>query len=539
MPPARDHLIRSTLDSAGLMDRGGRPTVRELLAGLEFDASSGALRLNGERVALYLAEADRILRRELIQRLGEAEARVFLLRRGFRMGQHDAAFVAASWPHLDRGDAFTAGTRLHMFSGIVRVETVHNDFDFARGRFSAEFLWHNSIEAEDALGLPRASARPACWQQVGYASGYASFFFGSLVVYKETACAAQGHRACRVVGKLAGGWGEDDEDVILFRSRVVPPLSTAAPPAPPGHPPETGPDKPEAALLAPVLARLDLAARLPLPCLIAGPGNVGQEAALSQLLQRLGTEPPLRLRTRDCSVDMLAEVFAARRKPGLREPPVVLDGIEDLAPQVQPDLARLLAQSLARAEPSGPRLIALSGLSAPVLASVLHPGLWARLSALVLDLPALSQRAGALPDLAARLLPDLAGRLGLAMPSVEEGAFAPLDDLPPPAGLDGVEALLTAILVETLDGAEVTAALVRGLSARLAPPLPAPSGDVFGEFGDWLDARFQTGAFSLPAHEACIREAAIERAGGNMAAAARLLGISRAQLAYRQKAEKG
>jgi hypothetical protein len=152
--------LRTDLNSAGLLDRGGRPTVRELLAGLKFDPTTGALRLNHERVTLQTAAADRILRRELIQMLGVEEARIFLLRRGFQMGHTDAAFVARSWPALDRGDAFTAGTRLHMFSGIVRVETVHNDFDFARGRFSAEFLWHNSIEAETGDDLPRHSDRP-------------------------------------------------------------------------------------------------------------------------------------------------------------------------------------------------------------------------------------------------------------------------------------------------------------------------------------------------------------------------------------------
>ena len=76
------------------------------------------------------------LRRELIRLLGPQEARVFLMRLGFLSGQADARFVRTSWPNLDIGDAFTAGTRLHTFSGVVRVETVYNDFDFRKKRFA-------------------------------------------------------------------------------------------------------------------------------------------------------------------------------------------------------------------------------------------------------------------------------------------------------------------------------------------------------------------------------------------------------------------
>ena len=93
------------------------------------------------------------------------------MRLGFLSGQADARFVRTRWPNLNIGDAFTAGTRLHTFSGIVRVETVYNDFDFRKGRFAAEFIWHDSVEAiehkngrhVDGAGLLDASwvTRPA------------------------------------------------------------------------------------------------------------------------------------------------------------------------------------------------------------------------------------------------------------------------------------------------------------------------------------------------------------------------------------------
>lgn len=519
--------LRNTPDSAALLDRGGRPTLRELLGGLQFDAATGALRLNAERVTLQLAEADRILRRELIAALGEEEARIFLLRRGFRMGRNDAAFVARSWPALDRGDAFTAGTRLHMFSGIVRVETLHNDFDFARGRFSAEFLWHNSIEAEG--DAPRPAERPVCWQQLGYASGYASHFFGALVVYKETSCAAQGHRSCRVVGRLASGWGEDDPDVILFRSRVAAPA-----PVPAGRRPaaRASLDPAEAVLLAPILPGLERAARLPLPCLIAGRGSCGQESAALHLGRLSGRgEPPLRL-SGGAGPEALRAAIAQIRKPRRKDQPplLLIEGIELLPAPAQAELARDLGRDLAE-EDAALRFSFAATAALPLgeLAQALVPALWARLAPLALEMAALPDRARDLPQLAALRLRLLAARLGIAAPAVHADAFAGLAALPPAGGLDGFDAVLTACLVAALPDGTVDAALVARERARIAPP-PADGG-----IDDWIAARLAAGDFSLSAHEARIRALAVAQAGGNLAAAARLLGITRAQLAYREK----
>lgn len=519
--------IRTSIDSAALMDRGGHPTVRELLAGLEFDAVTGALRLNGARLALYHSEADRILRRELIARLGEEEARIFLIRRGFRMGLHDAAFVAASWPALDRGDAFTAGTRLHMFSGIVRVETAHNDFDFARGRFNAEFLWHHSIEAEDSRDMAHAAMRPACWQQLGYASGYASHFFGTLVVYKEIVCAAQGHRCCRVTGRLAEGWGEDDPDVRLFRSRIEP-AARALPPqtAPPLPAPPEGLN---AIVLAPILPQLERATHLPLPCLIAGQGAVGQRLAAEHLARLTGAElHPLT--GAGLEVQSLTNTFAthrkSRRKEGARL--LLVEGVEEMPPALQLHLAQLISEGDPQ---SRPRLVLTSAQPQTALAAggIAAP-LWLRLMPLALEMPPLSERRGELPTMAAQMLAQVAHQLGLPDPGLAYDAATALA----PLGLDGMEAVLTAALVASPGGVKITLADLVGQQARL--PLPGKAVD--SSFSPWLDQQLAAGAFRLDQHEAQIRAAALARSDGNLAAAARLLGISRAQLAYRQQIDK-
>jgi DNA-binding NtrC family response regulator len=52
----------------------------------------------------------------------------------------------------------------------------------------------------------------------------------------------------------------------------------------------------------------------------------------------------------------------------------------------------------------------------------------------------------------------------------------------------------------------------------------------------WIDSTLRTGRLSLPELETEAYRAAVAQSSGNLSAAARLLGITRAQLAYRLKA---
>ncbi len=209
-------------DQEALLDRGGHPTLRELLAHLVFNPVNGVLRLGNTRMVLQRTSFLSHLREEIVRNYGREDAFALLIRLGFQAGVEDSRFVQASWPNIDPGDAFTAGTRLHTVSGITRVETVHNDFDFKKGKFSGEFLWHESAEASEHRKHYGDATEPVCWSLVGYASGYATHSLGKLIVYKETECKAMGHKHCRVVGKPADAWGENDPAVQLFRRQIMP-----------------------------------------------------------------------------------------------------------------------------------------------------------------------------------------------------------------------------------------------------------------------------------------------------------------------------
>jgi transcriptional regulator with AAA-type ATPase domain len=66
---------------------------------------------------------------------------------------------------------------------------------------------------------------------------------------------------------------------------------------------------------------------------------------------------------------------------------------------------------------------------------------------------------------------------------------------------------------------------------------PTPLDDPAAPAG-LLDTLGDAGGISLPSLERRLMDEAVARSGGNLAAAARLLGLTRAQLAYRLKSER-
>ena len=163
------------------------------------------------------------LRRELIETLGMEGARELLTRIGYLSGARDANIIRRKWPAGDLASAFTAGPRLHSLEEIVKVTPVQFSFDIDRGSFFGEFLWHNSTEAGEHISAYGVSTAPACWMQIGYASGYASAFMGKLIVYREVECAALGHTHCRNRGRPADEWdGDAAEDLKYFNFYHMP-----------------------------------------------------------------------------------------------------------------------------------------------------------------------------------------------------------------------------------------------------------------------------------------------------------------------------
>ncbi len=543
--------MRPPLEKSGVLDRGGKPTVRELLSSLVFNPVDGTIRLNGERVVMQRAAVGFELRRDLINLLGPQEARIFLMRLGFASGRADARFVRTNWPNLDVGDGFTAGTRLHTFSGVVRVETIYNDFDIRKKRLTAEFVWHDSVEAEEFRRERRHSTEPVCWTQLGYASGYSSEFFDTLVVYKETQCRAEGHDHCRVVGKIAEMWGPNDPDVALFRERIAVALDERH--LKPRRTPITratdaSMTELDHLMIAPVLDQLIRYSRMALPVLIEGASGTGRSRA-ARYIHRAGGAADGRLRQvsgADVDANFCAELSRpARGKANGAPESVLIDGI-DLVPQVmQERLVRAIEEGLAA---GGPRVIVLANSPSATPAGQPHnngraqleaSGLWYAVSSLRVRMPTFAERRGDMLAIGRALLAELSARMGQPLPQLDERAATRIEKASWHGNLRQMRAVLGAAVAGHDGNGPISAAEIDVPLQHLRSAEGHAADETGAALRPWIDSTLRTGRLSLPEIETEAYRAAVAQSSGNLSAAARLLGITRAQLAYRLKTRTG
>lgn len=195
------------------LDEQSSPTVEDLTECLFFSPGDGRIWLEDQRMLLIHSSSFGLLRREINESLGLDKSRDILTRTGYLSGIRDAELIRSRWQDAEPASIFKAGTYLHGLEGLVKVETVHFEFDTAKGQYEGEFLWHNSSEVEEHIATYGSSSSPVCWMELGYAIGYVSGLVGSLVIFREVECQAMGHAHCRVIGKSAELWDNIENDI--------------------------------------------------------------------------------------------------------------------------------------------------------------------------------------------------------------------------------------------------------------------------------------------------------------------------------------
>ena len=190
---------------------------------VRFSADDGLIWLAENRMLLMHCAAMSALRTQLIKSVGPESARRILTRMGYESGMRDAELARTIRPDQNPIESFFVGPQLHMLEGSVQVTPVHIHIDVRSGEFDGEFLWEHSWEAEFHLREFGQAADPVCWMQIGYASGYTSAFMGRMVLFKETECACCGANNCRIVGKPVEEWEDGKQYARYFEpdSRIA------------------------------------------------------------------------------------------------------------------------------------------------------------------------------------------------------------------------------------------------------------------------------------------------------------------------------
>ncbi|POP64683.1 sigma-54-dependent Fis family transcriptional regulator [Pseudomonas syringae] len=554
---------------------GGSPTAEELTSCLFFSPDDGRIWLNDQRMLLLHTSSFGTLRREIIERLGQEQARGMFTRAGYLSGARDARLIRERWPQADASSAFRAGTHLHTLEGMTKVEPLHFKFDAESGFYEGEFLWHHSCEADEHVAAYGIGQDPVCWTEIGYATGFVSGLFGQMVVFREVECRGMGHASCRVVGKTSEQWGDVERDLSYLRAvnSPVPVHSVPTPAASYEASPPTATDQPlvgaSAAFNAATQA-LQRVAMTPATVLISGESGVGKEMFARQLhqLSRNREGPFVALNCAAIPDNLIeAELFGVERgaytgathsRPGRFERAnggtLFLDEITSLSLAGQSKLLRALQER--EIERVGGvhgikvnvRVVAATNvdLRKAVADGDFREDLFYRLNVYPITLPPLRERRDDIPLLINFFLKRFCQEYGRTPAGLTMRALKTLLGYDFAGNVRELQNLIERGLIASDEGQAIDLVHIfrneslprdayslnhhgalRRASAAGAQQAPASS---------LLDSLNQSDqAFSIDDLEQRLIQEALDKSEGNLAAASRLLGLSRAQFAYRLK----
>ena len=556
------------------------PTLSDLTESLFFSPGDGRIWLNDQRMLLWHSSAMGHLRRELVDALGLERARGLLTRAGYVSGARDATLVRDRWPQGDAAAVFMAGTRLHALEGVVKVTPIAFDFDIDRGFYEGEFLWEHSSEDDEHIAAYGLGTEPACWSQIGYACGYVTTLFGQLVIFREVECRSMGASTCRVVGRHAAAWGDVSEDMRYLQARDFRSLAQdlAAEPAPAPvrpavavPPADTTADRHEivgaSSAFNSACHQLDRVARTQATVLFTGESGVGKEA-FARRLHRISKRADRPFVAVNCAAipDTLieAELFGVERgaftgatasRPGRFERAdggtLFLDEIATLSPVSQGKLLRALQEGEiervggTRTITVDVRVVAATNvdLQAEVRCGRFREDLFFRLNVYPMHLPPLRERRDDIPLLMNHFLRRESARHGRSPTGFTPRAVRALLHYAFPGNIRELQNLIERGVISADDGAPID---VRHLFRR--EQLSDEALLAIGAGGALMPSQDSAGVPNLLQHlqqalgaetlalaelEGRLLREAVDAASGNLAAAARRLGLTRAQLAYR------
>ncbi|MDD2545310.1 MAG: sigma 54-interacting transcriptional regulator [Burkholderiaceae bacterium] len=545
------------------------PSDADLRRLVHFSAGDGRIWLSGQRMLLVHAAALHVLRRELMNTLGPSQTRRLLLRAGYASGKSDALLARQVRPDASLFDTFAVGPQLHMLEGAVQATPLLFEIDEAGGHLHCMYRWDHSWEAEAHAHDFGPQDDPACWMLLGYASGYTSAFFKRPVLYKETQCTACGHSHCLIEGRFAEEWPDQEAmaqdylpDSMLVQldelQSQVHTLRTQLEPAD-----DLGRLIGRSRAFEKTVALLRKAAATQVTVLLTGETGVGKER-FARALHAMGARADKPFVAVNCAAlpaELIeSELFGAEKgaytgasatRIGRFERAhggtLMLDELGELPLPAQAKLLRVLQSGeIERLGANETRRVDVRVVAATNvdLEKAVEEGrfrrdLLYRLNVYPIRIPALRERADDIELLALHLLQKYAVRHGKRVAGFTDRALLAMRTHAWPGNVRELENLIERGVIlapsdESVDAdmlfPHITVQMGATVNARgsLERTMAAPAAQS-GALYDTL----QHSGLSLEALEDTLIREAVARAGGNLSAAARTLGLTRPQLSYR------
>ncbi len=540
---------------------------------LRFNIDDGQIWLDESRMLLLHAKALGALRRELIDSLGAKRAHGLLFRMGFAAGQEDAERASKLLGAGENYDVFQIGPELHAFEGLVKSTITEAQIDWEQGTFFGEVVCENSWEAESHLQQYGIGEETACWTLAGYASGYVTRFFRRFIVFRETQCTCCGDPHCVLVGKPVEAWGDDayleycrPAEMDTAYQELAQELWQLR-----GRQREQMPSGKLVGGSPAFRTAFDLlskAAHSPITVLLLGETGVGKEVFAQWLHENSdrANQPFVAVNCAAIPNDLIeSELFGVQKgaftgaqqsRPGRFERAdggtLFLDELGDLSPSAQVKLLRVLQTGEVerlgddKTRKVNVRLVAATNvnLQQAIADGRFRADLYYRLATYPVTIPPLRDRKADIPILVSSLLEKYAPTYNKTLNGVTDRAMQALMAYNWPGNVRELENLVERAVLLAPSGGQIE--LEHLFSGNAPATQQGVAVDGKGQVGNAEEARREQlydtlldDHFDLQAHETRLLELAVRRANGNLTHAARLLGITRRQLAYRLKQAGG
>lgn len=544
------------------------PPDADLRRLIHFSTSDGRIWLADQRMVLIHAAALGALRKEMMESVGPAQTRRYFTRAGFGAGERDAALAREIRGKAPLYDMFAVGPQLHMLEGAVQVTPLCFEANPQTGHFFGEYQWEHSWEAEVHKRNFGLQTEPVCWMLIGYASGYTSAFMGRTILFKETSCVGKGDAHCRIVGKPLEEWPNAEELASWFKAEsllsTIQNLQTEV---------ETlrleiAPDATRTQLIGQSEAfrsayeLLQTAAPTKVTVLLTGETGVGKER-FARALHALSPRADKPFVAVNCAAIPHAliesELFGAEKgaytgsqaaRPGRFERAeggtLFLDEIGELPMEVQAKLLRVVQEGeierlgATQSRKVDVRLVAATNqdLSRAVQEGRFRADLYYRINVYPVIIPPLRERQDDIEPLVQTMLQRFALQHGKPVPKLTDHACEALRTYAWPGNVRELENLVERAVILSRPNREIEA-------RDLFPGIGFPAGASVDRHGQIADSRtapidcqalldqLQNCGAGLEGLERALLREAVDKAKGNLSAAARMLGLTRPQLSYR------
>ena len=542
------------------------PPDADLRRMVHFSAGDGRIWLAGQRMLLIHMAALGALRREFMGTIGREHTRRMLMRAGYASGERDAALARQVRGDASVLDMFAVGPQLHMLEGAVQVTPEVCEIDIAAGRFHGVFRWDHSWEVEAHMRDFGPQTEPVCWMLLGYASGYTSAFMGRPTLFKEVACAGCGDPSCRIEGRVLADWPDAESmaadyaaDSMIVRledlQAQVDTLRSTLQPAD-----ELGELIGHSKAFDAAARLLRKAAATQVTVLLTGETGVGKERfarALHAMSPRAG-KPFVAVNCAALPAELIeSELFGAEKgaftgagaaRPGRFERAdggtLMLDELGELPLTAQAKLLRVLQQGEierlggTQTRKVDVRVVAATNvdLEAAVASGRFRSDLMYRLNVYPIRIPPLRERVDDIEPLAAHLLNRFGALHGKTVPGFTDRALTAMRGYPWPGNVRELENLIERGVILASPGEPVDVHELFPTLHERAPVTVNAAGELersAPSSGPALYDELLARGLSLDQLEDALIQEAVHRAGGNLAAAARALGLTRPQLSYR------